>query len=289
MTTRKRVWQIAWDGQSSELASRDEGVRRDQEAMMTETTEKKKDVLQPVDNEARRQAKTLLRMARYAALATLDPTDGSPTASRVSMATDISGEPVFLISRLSGHYTNLEGDSRCSLLIGEPGKGDPLAHPRITLIGRATKLEKGSTECERIKARYLMRHPKASLYVDFPDFDFWRLSTVRASLNGGFGQAYAPKPSDLIHDMEALAELEASEASAVAHMNDDHADAVDRYAASIGSNETGWKLAGIDAEGFDMVLGDMATRLWFDEPLKTPKDMHVALVALAKRLRSAEA
>lgn len=248
-------------------------------------TEKKKDVLQPVDDEARRLARSLIRKGRHASLATLDPSDGSPAASRVSLATAMSGEPVFLISRLSGHFTNLEADQRCSLLIGEPGKGDPLAHPRITLIGRAEKLPDGA-ERDRIKARYLMRHPKSALYVDFPDFAFWRFSIARASLNGGFGKAYAPLPADLVCDMTGLEPLEAAEAGAVSHMNEDHADAVDRYAASVGAKETGWKLACVDPEGIDMVLGDATARLWFDEPLKTPDDLHKTLVMIARRLRT---
>ena len=97
-------------------------------------TAEKKDVLQPVDDSARRLSKTLIRTARQAALGTIDPTDGSPFVSRVSLATAMDGSPVFLISRLSGHFANLESDPRCSLLVGEPGKGDPLAHPRITFL-----------------------------------------------------------------------------------------------------------------------------------------------------------
>lgn len=252
---------------------------------MTDSTEKKKDVLQPVDADARRLAKGLLRQARYASLATLDPIDGSPAASRVSLATAMSGDPVFLISRLSGHFTNLDADQRCSLLVGEPGKGDPLAHPRMTLIGRATKLADGP-ERDRVKARYLMRHPKAALYVDFPDFAFWRLSIDRVSLNGGFGRAYAPQASDLVCDMTGLEELETAEAGAVSHMNEDHSDAVDRYAASVGAKTSGWKLACVDPEGIDMVHGDETTRLWFDEPLKTAQDLHMTLVVIARRLRT---
>jgi len=252
---------------------------------MTETTEKKKDVLQPVDDEARRLAGSLVRRGRQAALATLDPADGSPMASRVSLATAMNGEPVFLISRLSGHFANLEADPRCSLLIGEPGKGDPLAHPRITLIGRAERLADGVAR-DRIKARYLMRHPKSALYVDFPDFAFWRFSIARASLNGGFGKAYAPQVSDLVCDMTGLEALESAEAGAVSHMNEDHADAVDRYAASVGAKDSGWKLACVDPQGIDLTLGDATARLWFDKPLKTPDDLHKTLVAIARRLRT---
>lgn len=252
---------------------------------MTEKTERKKDVLQTVDDDVRRLAKNLVRKGRYATLATLDPLDGSPAASRVSLATAMNGDPVFLISRLSGHFTNLEADQRCSLLIGEPGKGDPLAHPRITLIGRAQMLD-SSPERDRIKARYLMRHSKTALYVDFPDFAFWRFSIVRTSLNGGFGKAFAPEASDIVCDTTGLEQLEAAEAGAVSHMNEDHADAVDRYAASVGAKESGWKLACVDPEGIDMVSGDATARLWFEQPLRTPDDLHKTLVAIARQLRT---
>ncbi len=245
-------------------------------------TEKKKDVLQPVDDEARRQAKTLVRTARHAALATIDPLDGSPTASRVSLATAMDGSPVFLISRLSGHFTNLEADDRCSLLVGEPGKGDPLAHPRMTLIGRAVKLQPGETR-DRLKARYLMRHPKASLYVDFPDFAFWRFTPLRVSLNGGFGRAFAPTPADVLTSMQGFEALEESEAGAVEHMNADHAEAVQRYALAAGRSAARWQVACIDPEGLDLVAGDDVARIWFDPPLATPADLRPALVAMAKR------
>ena len=89
----------------------------------------KKDVLQPVDADVRRAAKTFLRTARHGALATLDPGSGMPMASRVSLASDSAGNPLFLISQLSGHFGALEADARASVLLGEPGKGDPLAHP----------------------------------------------------------------------------------------------------------------------------------------------------------------
>jgi putative heme iron utilization protein len=245
-------------------------------------TSKKKDVLQPVDAEARRLAKTLLRTSRHAALATIDPLDGAPAASRVALATTMSGDPVFLISGLSGHFGNLEADERCSLLVGDIGKGDPLAHPRMTIIGRAEKLSPGAAR-DLAKARYLMRHPKSALYVDFPDFAFWRLTPVRVSLNGGFGKAFAPTPPDIATSMIGVAELEAAEAGAVAHMNSDHADAVAHYANSIGREPGHWKLACIDPEGLDLTCGDEVARLWFDHPLASASDLRPTLVALAKR------
>src|SRR3546814_8069469 len=76
----------------------------------------------------------------------------------------------------------------------------------------------------------LFRSPKAALYVDFPDFSFWRLEIARASLNGGFGRAYAMTPADVLTDLSGREDLLEAEAGAVAHMNADHADAVELYA-----------------------------------------------------------
>ncbi|MBS0234693.1 MAG: HugZ family protein [Proteobacteria bacterium] len=244
-------------------------------------TDKKRDVLQPVDDEAKRLGKTLVRSARYGSLATLDPLDGSPSVSRVSLATAMNGAPIFLMSQLSSHCKNLITDARCSLLVGEPGKGDPLAHPRMTLIGTAVRIPEGS-ERTFMRSRYLRRHPKAALYVDFPDFSFWRFEISRASLNGGFGKAYAVTARDLTTSLEGVEQLAEIEEGAVAHMNADHVAAIEKYAAMIGEKETGWRLATLDPEGLDLTVGDRIARLWFDRPLASASDLRPTLVSLAK-------
>lgn len=149
----------------------------------------KPQVLRETDNAARAQALGFLRDSPHGALATLEPETGWPLASRVSLALDADGVPLILISRLSAHYGALEADARCSLLLGEPGDGDPLRHPRITVVCSAQKVS--SDQRASAKAQFLKRHPAADLYADFTDFDFWRLVAQRASLNAGFGKAYA--------------------------------------------------------------------------------------------------
>ncbi|MGF1594170.1 MAG: HugZ family protein [Kiloniellaceae bacterium] len=239
----------------------------------------------PVDAAARRQARDLLRRARHGALATLDPETGEPLATRTGLASDMNGAPVFLTSTLSAHTRALLADPRCSLLLGEPGKGDPLAHPRLTVVGRAERVGEGDTR-ERLKRRYLARHPKAELYVDFPDFSFWRLAVQRGNLNGGFGRAYAMTAADLLTEISGLEELPDVEGGAVAHMNADHADAVELYARAFCDAGPGpWRLAGIDPEGLDLVLGDRVERLWFDAPLAAAGDLRPLLVRLAGEAR----
>src|ERR1700721_3575277 len=80
-------------------------------------------------------AKGLLRATRVGALATIDRNTGHPFASLVNVATDVDGTPLILISRLSTHTANLEDDGRASLLFASVGRGDPLAYPRLTVLG----------------------------------------------------------------------------------------------------------------------------------------------------------
>lgn len=143
-------------------------------------------------------AKDLIRAARHAAIATLDPDSGQPVATRVGLATDSDGTPIILVSALAAHTPGLRADPRCSLLIGEAGKGDPLAHPRITLQCIAREIGRGSAEEVRIADRYLAHNPKAALYAGLPDFRYFRLEPVGASLNAGFGKAYALAATDIL-------------------------------------------------------------------------------------------
>ncbi|TWG97165.1 hypothetical protein L598_002200000490 [Mesorhizobium sp. J18] len=249
-------------------------------------TEEKKDVIQETDEQAITLARSLIRSARYGALATLDPETGAPMATRVAVATDLDAAPLILVSALSAHTAALLADPRCSLLLGEPGRGDPLAHPRITLHCRAEKLERGTPEHIRAERRYLNRQPKAKLYASFNDFSFFRLEPTGASLNGGFARAYLLKRSDLVSDSPALAGLEESEQRAIDHMNSDHSDAVAAYARHFAKAKHGdWKLTGIDPEGIDIASGDEVKRIDFAEALQDAADVRKKLVEMARQAR----
>lgn len=249
-----------------------------------------KETIRQTDDEAIRLGRTLIRLARHGALAVVEPGSGAPLASRVAVATDHDGAPVILVSTLAAHTGALLADPRCSLLLGEPGKGDPLAHPRISIACRARRIERDDPRRERIARRFLARNPKARLYADFPDFAFVRLEPDGASLNGGFARAYVLTRAQLLTggDVDAIAE---AEAGAVAHMNDDHADAIARYAVHYGKSNIrqGWTMTGIDVDGFDLVCGDHALRIPFEAPLGSPSDMHRVLVEMAIAARRMEA
>jgi putative heme iron utilization protein len=242
----------------------------------------KPNVIRETDTEAIRLAKTLIRTARFGALATLDPGSGAPLASRVGVATDIDGAPLILVSMLSAHTRALMADRRCSLLVGEPGRGDPLAHPRISIACQANRLERDTAEQARAERRYLNRHPKAKLYAGLGDFHFFRLESQGAGLNAGFGKAYLLERADILSQLTVADDLAASEQSAIDHMNEDHADAIDVYAkAFTGAQASGWTITGIDPEGIDLASGDETRRVFFPEPLAAAGDLRKVLVDMA--------
>lgn len=149
-----------------------------------------KDPINPTTDEARALAGRLMTEARHGALAVIH--EGHPSVSRVALA-PCHGGALTLVSDLAPHTAALRADPRAALLVGEPGRGDPLAYPRLTVHVIADFLEK--TEANR--NAYLAAQPKASLYIDFADFHVVRLRATGALLNGGFGRAYRLDPSDL--------------------------------------------------------------------------------------------
>lgn len=227
-------------------------------------------------------AKDLLRTTRTGALATLDRESGFPFASLVTVATDQDGSPLLLLSRLASHKVNLDADPRVSLLLAETGRGDPLAYPRLTVIGRAERVEGPN-----FRSRFLARHPKAALYADFADFSFVRLLMQGGQLNGGFGRAAGITGAALATDLAGAEDLIAVEGDALAHLNDDHAEALRLYATRLaGAGDGPWRATGLDPEGLDLSAGDRTARILFPERVTGPGKLRLLLKALAEQARA---
>lgn len=228
-------------------------------------------------------AQSIMRGALKASLATIDANSGFPYASLVTVAFRPDGTPVMLLSRLAVHTRNLEADSRASLLFdASDGAGDPLAGGRVTVLGRVARVEPD----DQLRRRFLARHPGAQLYVDFADFGFWSMAVERAHYIGGFGRIVDLGAGEMLNEVLAGAGIVAAEADIVAHMNADHADAVQLYATRTAGRADGtWRMTGIDPWGMDLVAGDRGVRVPFEAPLQTPADVRERLVALARQAR----
>lgn len=232
-------------------------------------------------------ARTLVRRALKASLATLDAGTGHPYASLVTIATDVDGTPLFLISTLALHTKNIANDDRISLLFdGTDGRGDPLAGGRVTLIGRAAKSRRPTAP-----ERFLARHEAARGYAGFPDFAFYELVPERAHYIGGFGRIVDLAPSDLLVDLSGSAALVEGHDDVVSHMNEDHAAAIELYATELAGAPGGaWRMTGIDPEGIDLVCDGLTARLPFTAPVHSPDGAREQLIrfAAAARARNAQ-
>ncbi|HJL14969.1 MAG TPA: DUF2470 domain-containing protein [Sandaracinaceae bacterium LLY-WYZ-13_1] len=233
------------------------------------------------------RARTLVAGRGVATLGTLavEPA-GHPYASLVAYAVD-GATPVLLLSRLAVHTRHLEADPRASLLVAEDASDDPLSGGRVTLLGACRRLEDPGPA----RDAFLAAHPSAERYEGFADFGFFGLAVERARWVGGFGRM-----SWLDADAWAVAEPDpiAPHASGiVAHMNDDHADALLAYAHAFSgaADAEAATMTGIDRYGFEMRVstpaGEGTERLAFDAPIASPTEAREALVALVKRARAA--
>jgi hypothetical protein len=231
----------------------------------------------------------LVRSLERAALATALPGENGtwPYASLVLVAVDHDLSPILLISDLAEHSKAIRADNRVSLLFdGTAGLEQPLTGSRVSLLGRASPIDDRAQD-ERLKRRFLARHPDAEMYVGFADFRFYRVALERAHLVGGFGKIRWLSATELMPIPPAAALVDA-EAGIVAHMNDDHADAVGLYAAKLlGLPGAGWRMTGIDGEGIDLRLGGTVGRLALPAPVNGSDEARKALVALVAKARTA--
>jgi len=232
--------------------------------------------------DARTTARHLLRTAFQGALGTLDPDSGAPHVSLVTLATLPDGAPVLLLSDLAVHTRNVKADARVSLMVSEPVRpGDPLALARVTVAGRIAH-----TDDPVARRRFLARNPEAAAYAAFPDFGVYRIAPERAHLVAGFGRIVTLPAAELMTDLAGADELLASEEGAIAHMNEDHADALALYATRLaGAPDGDWRASGIDPEGIDLVAGHEAVRVDFPARIPPGGSLRAALVDLARKAR----
>ncbi len=92
---------------------------------------------------------------------------------------------------------------------------------------------------EAVRQRFLARQKEAAFYAGFPDFSFWRLSIQSAHYIGGFGRIVDLEPGDLLISLDRAEKLVEAEADIVAHMNEDHAEAVALYGQVLTGGDPG--------------------------------------------------
>jgi len=232
----------------------------------------------------------LLRSVDRAALSTRLPegatipepeSGGWPYASLVLLAVDQTAAPLLLISDLAEHTRNIKGDPRVALLVdGTAGLADPLTGARASLLGRAVPCDDAAA-----LARYVARHPSAAGYAGFKDFHLFRVAVTAAHLVAGFGRIHWAAAAEIL-DVAAPALIE-TEAEILAHINADHADALDLMARAGGLEGQGWRMTGVDPEGLDLRRAGAVGRIDFAMRVEDAGAARAELVRLTRAARAA--
>lgn len=164
--------------------------------------------------DAKEMVRRIVRSAATAALGTLT-TEGGPFVTLVTVATDIDGAPLVLLSGLAAHTRHLARDGRASLLMQPPadeGK-DPLTGARVTVLGSFQPVARDEASHARLLGRFLARHPEAEGYAGFDDFSMHRLMVDGIHLVAGFGRIARLSATDILVPAAQAAVFAAAEPS----------------------------------------------------------------------------
>jgi putative heme iron utilization protein len=144
-------------------------------------------------SEMERDIVRLVAGQRWGALASLEQDGaGAPLASMIAYATGPAlSHLLFFVSGLAAHTRNLLADSRASLAVGEPdrGEGDPQTLPRVSLSGRAVPIEREDPAFGEAWRRYVARFPDAEPRLALADFVLFRFTVEDIRYVGGFARA----------------------------------------------------------------------------------------------------
>ena len=167
------------------------------------------------------------------------------------------------------------------MLIAEAADGgDPLGKSRLTLVGRLSIIKNP----ESIRERYLQRHKHASFYVDYDDFNFWKLSVEEIRFVGGFGHMSWVTSQDY-KDAEVDPLFETA-AGIISHMNDDHSDTNLLYVQALTDLDDCEEatMLGVDRYGVTLRAvtqsGPIMARVGFPSPLSLADEARPAIIAL---------
>lgn len=234
------------------------------------------------------RARTLVHRTTTGSLSTLSRHQpGFPFGSVMPFALDTEGRALMLISKMAMHTQNLDHDPRASLLVPEAETANsPLGAGRVTLVGRGLPVP----EAERgaVRELYLERHDNARYWVDYADFGFYRLETEAVYFVGGFGvmgwvevEDYARASPDPLADAGP---------GIIAHMNQDHADALVLFARVYGGVETTEAaMTAVDRLGFHLKAKTEdryhGLRIAFPRPIDDPRDSRGVMVEMVREAR----
>lgn len=200
---------------------------------------------------------------------------GYPFGSVVPLVLDQDGLPLLLLSHLAQHTKNLGADGRCGLTVVEAGAGDVQERGRLGVIGDVT-LAGPDADSER----YFRYFPHTRMYFEQLGFRFYRFTPLHFHWNGGFA---TPRWFGIDRIVRANPLSREEQTRIVAHMNQDHTDALRAYVAAADGDDGAddVTMLGIDGEGIDLRVGDGLLRILLARSIASAADARQVLIEMA--------
>ena len=237
------------------------------------------------------RVRTLLALSSRGTLSTQSRKHaGYPFGSLMPFAPDAAGRPIFLISNMAMHTQNLKADARCSLFIGQvAADGDALGAARATIVGSAEQV--AAAEIADVREVYLARHENSRYWVDFTDFNFFRLEPLDLYYVGGFGVMGWVQAED--YRQAAADPLAEAAPGILSHMNADHVDSMILLARThSGLQASGAAMTSVDRLGFSLRLktaeGMKGTRINFLREVASAQETRTVLVEMVRQAKLAD-
>jgi putative heme iron utilization protein len=228
-------------------------------------------------------ARNLLRTKEKAILSTHSVSrEGYPFGSVTTYISDYSGNPIIYISHLAQHTRNIKTDPKISMIITEENGKDINAGARLTLLGKATLIDK--SEEKDISEKFWARFPESRMYQNSHDFKFYRIKLEHIRYIGGFGQIHWVPLNEFLLDYPQWKE---DEQHAIDHMNEDHIDAMQlmlKHFKGVCSDQI--KLTHLYPDGCIIKLDEQENHyLPYQSLAINSKDIRIQLVKLTQEAR----
>lgn len=168
------------------------------------------------------EAVKLLRTSSEAVLTTISQKyEGYPFGSFMTYITDKDRSIIIYASNLAEHTTNIKSNSKsCMTIFSIDPKVNKQDNPRVSLIGDFKLIE---TDKEKLKSKFKKLIPDSEIYLDLPDFNFYKMSIESVRWIGGFGKIGWLESEEW---KENTPEWIQAEDEIISHMNKDHSKSI---------------------------------------------------------------
>lgn len=211
---------------------------------------------------------------------------GWPFGSITPYAVLPSGDAVLFLSDIAEHTRNLARDPRASLFVADPeAREKPQAGARLAILTRARRAN--PDERDATEACYFARFPQAQAMRSAHGFHTYVAEVDCVRWIAGFGEMGWLSRAQWSGTADPLA---AHAAGIVAHLNDDHRDAVAELVRAVcGLAVSDAVVRDLDRGGLMVAVtgphGGTTARVPFTTVATTPDEVRQVVVAMLRALR----